>query len=150
MTARQPNLWLEDAMKFGKTNDSFVALSPRENPISWAAWRDYFRWLNWAPHWFLEVERFHVIDKGSDKTWTAPCDHPDKFKCQFKQSSGPPPVFPLTAPKPIFAGQRVGHIEELRARGLLTFDQQVDKTDRRSWFQKLSYEAAKRNLEIFE
>lgn len=147
--ARAPNPWLEEAYKFGKLNDSFVPLSPRENPMSWTAWRDYFRWLNWAPSWFIEVERLHALDRSSDKTWTAPVDHPDKFAPRFTQAKGPPPVFPLTQSKPQY-GPRQGHIEGLRAQGRLSFGSKDIDGAKRNWFARLTMDEAKRNLGMTE
>jgi hypothetical protein len=123
MTARKPNPWLEDALKFGRAHDGFTALDPRTNPKSWTAWRDYFRWLNWVPAWFIEVERQHCIDRASPATWTAPVDHPDKFTPKFTQCKGPPPEFPMTRVRPaVFeTKERIEHVKELRARGALSF-----------------------------
>lgn len=125
MTARKPNPWLEEALKFGRANDSFEALDPRANPKSWAAWRDYFRWLNWAPRWFLEVERQHDANPTSTATWTAPIDHPSKFTLKFTPAKGLRPIFPLiqiklsddqTTPQ-----ERAEHVARLRAQGRLSF-----------------------------
>lgn len=85
-----PNPWLDAAREFGLANDSFVALDPRTNPKSWAAWREYFRWLSWTPFWFAEVERLHEVSAESKASWTAPIDHPDKFTCQFRPATPRP------------------------------------------------------------
>jgi hypothetical protein len=91
-----PNPWLNAAAEFGKLNDSFVALNPRTNPKSWEAWRNYFRWLDWVPYWFIEVERLHESNPESAASWTAPIDHPDKFTDRFAPAKNPlAPRFPL-------------------------------------------------------
>jgi hypothetical protein len=118
---RPPNPWLEAAFEFGRAKKSFVAIDPRTNPKSWSAWRDYFRWLNWAPFWFLEVERKHDQDRESSATWTAPIEHPDSFTVAFKPVHGHPPRFPLTVPKQEVqqsTAQRVAHVTRVLGRKL--------------------------------
>ena len=153
MTAtRKPNDWLEQACEFGKAHESFVALSPRLNPKSWEAWRNYFRWLNWAPYWFVEVERKHNESRDATASWTAPCDHPDQFTVDFQPVHGPPPVFPMTIPTSVLAlpaHERIAHIKRMRDQGRLTFHSpEVDL--RKPWFQTLTPAAAQANLDRLE
>lgn len=146
--ARKPCAWHAAALEFGQKNKSFMAIDPRSNPKAWSAWRDYFRWLNWAPHWFVQVERLHDEKHDSEASWTAPIDHPDKFTLTFQPMKGPPPVFPLTIAKPPI-GALAGHVDRLRAEGKLTYDD-PERDLRKPWWQRLTRSSAQANLDRLE
>lgn len=97
-TTTSTHWWHTPAAKFAKEHDSSVAIDPRSNPKTWEAWRNYFRWLNWAPWSFIEVERCysHSIGNSRCQAWTAPARHPDEFGVSFRPLVGVMrPVFPL-------------------------------------------------------
>lgn len=147
-SARKPCPWHTEALKFAQVGKTFVALSPRENPKAWAAWRDYFRWLNWAPFWFIEVERKHDEDRGSPTSWTAPIDHPDRFTVRFEPVKGPPPMFPLTMTKRSGPpGPAPGHIQRMRERGALTFKSAGESKQDKHWFRDMPQSAAQAFLD---
>ena len=97
--AKKPCPWHKEALAFGQQKNTWDMINPHKNPATWAKWRDYFRWLNWAPYWFLEVERQHDINPDCQKSWTAPITDPDDFKINFKPAHGPTPRFPMEETK---------------------------------------------------
>lgn len=154
MKSIKPDAWHAAALEFGKLNDTFVALSPRANPVSWQAWRNYFRWMNWAPYWFVQVEREHAeYPEQSNKTWTAPIDHPDKFTVRFEPAKTSTPVFPLENVRDprdyqLTAPERAAVIDKLRAAGKLAFDHERHQREV-PWLEQLSKSAAEETLERY-
>lgn len=143
--------WHAKALEFGKVGDKFIDLRPNETPQSWTAWRDYFKWLNWAPYWFLEVERMHLVDPACTKTWTAPCDNPDEFKVRFRPRPGSAPEFPLQSKaRPgdyiLTTEQRQSYIKQMRGKGHLSFGGGERRESDKSWFQRMSRRQADQYL----
>lgn len=115
MTASRKDCeWHKAALKWGQQHDSFEAFDPRTNPGTWAKWRNYFRAMNWAPYWFLEVERLHDMDPTSHKSWTAPTRNPDDLKVSFKIVAGPRVVFPLEETKKFRDAMKASTLEQRR------------------------------------
>ena len=154
MKTHKPDAWHAAALEFGKLDDTFVALSPRTNPVSWQAWRNYFRWMNWAPSIFLEAEREHAeFRETATKTWTAPVDHPDKFTVRFEPAKADTPVFPLENVRDpreyqMTLPERQAVIAKLRAAGKMTFDTEKHERDV-PWFQRMSKSAAEETLDRY-
>jgi hypothetical protein len=73
--------WHDEALEFGRRKDSFIALNPRDNPISWSHWRKWFLDnFGLLPQWFRIVENEHKYHPGSQKSWTAPIDNPASYR----------------------------------------------------------------------
>jgi hypothetical protein len=70
----KPHPWLDPALDFGRLHNSFCEI--KFGSPEWAAWRDYFHWLNWAPIAFRECDE--------SRSWTAPTRWPNDFTPQFK------------------------------------------------------------------